>query len=171
MYCPNCGTKISLDQKFCRSCGLGLVKIAQSLTEQLPTKLDESLQERKNKLERLGVTALSIFGVGVLGFFLYMVGYKLMLAQGKILAALGLLALIVILGCGLLSVILFAKAKEVEDAAGKGRLQPPKEMPAAEGTGKLLPESYPTPVPSVAEGTTELLFVEKKRPVNDGEQL
>src|SRR5688572_20229865 len=127
MYCPNCGTKISLDQKFCRSCGLGLVKIAQSLTEQLPTKLDESLQERKNKLERLGVTALSIFGVGVLGFFLYMVGYKLMLAQGKILAALGLLALIVILGCGLLSVILFAKAKEVEEGTTKRRLQQSKE--------------------------------------------
>jgi uncharacterized membrane protein YvbJ len=162
MYCPNCGTKISLDQKFCRSCGLGLEKIAQSLTEQHHTRLDESLQERKNRLERLGVTALSIFGVGVLGLFLYMVGYKLMLAQGKILAALGLLALIVILGCGLLSVILFAKAKEVEKAATKRRLQQSKEMPEAEATAKLLPESYLEPAPSVTERTTELLFAEKK---------
>ena len=165
MYCPNCATKISIEQKFCRSCGLGLDKIAQSLTEQLPAHVDESLQERKNRLERLGVTALSIFAAGVLGFFLYLVGYKLMWSQGKLLAALGVLVAAVVLGSGFLSVILFAKAKEVEDAAGKGRLQPPKEMPVAEGTGKLLPESYLTPLPSVAEGTTELLFVDKeKRP-------
>lgn len=162
MYCPNCGTKISLDQKFCRSCGLGLEKIAQSLLEQLPAKLDESLQDRKNKLERLGVIALSIFGVGVLSLFLYMVGYKLMLAQGKLVAALGLLAFSVILGSGLLSVILFAKAKEVEEAKAKRRLQPSKEMAEAEAAEKVLPESQLEPVPSVAERTTELLFAEKK---------
>ena len=162
MYCPSCGNKISLDQKFCRSCGLGLEKIAQSLSEQLPTKPDESLQERKNKLERLGVTALSIFGIGVLGFFIYMVGYKLILSQGKILAALGVLGLIVVLGCGLLSVILFAKANEVEEAKNKSRRQPSKEMPEPKETAELLPESLLEPVPSVAERTTDLLFAEKK---------
>jgi hypothetical protein len=141
---------------------LGLEKIAQSLTEQFPTRLDESFQERKNKLERLGVIALSIFGVGVLGFFLYMVGYKLMLTQGKILAALGLIGIVVVLGCGLLSVILFAKAKEVEEVTTKRRLQQAGEMPEAEGTAKLLPESNLEPVPSVTERTTELLFAEKK---------
>jgi uncharacterized membrane protein YvbJ len=67
MYCPNCGSKTSTDQRCCRSCGLGLERIVESLAEQLPTKLDASLQERKNNLERLGVVALSIFGFGVLG--------------------------------------------------------------------------------------------------------
>jgi hypothetical protein len=162
MYCPNCGTKISLDQKFCRSCGLGLEKIAQSLGEQLPAKLDENLQERKNKLEKLGVTALSIFGIGVLGYFLYMVGYKLMLSQGSILAVLGVLGLLIILGCGILSVILFAKAKEVEEAATKRRLLPPKDLPESAATAKLLSENRLEPLPSVTERTTELLFEERK---------
>ena len=70
MYCPNCGNKNADDQNFCRSCGLGLEKIALSLNEQLPTVAVQSLQERKEKLERLGVALLSVFGLGVFGFLL-----------------------------------------------------------------------------------------------------
>lgn len=158
MFCPNCGNKISLEQKFCRSCGLGLEKVAQTLAEQLPLKLDESLEQRKNKLERLGVAALSTFGLGVLGVFLYSLAHKL-LVQGKVLAALGLLAAIIILGCGVLSVILFAKAKDVEEEAKKRRIQP--GLKPTDVTGKLLPDMQVDAVPSVAEGTTELLLTEK----------
>ena len=90
-----------------------------------------------------------------------MVGNKLMLSQGKILAALGVLGLLVILGSGLLSVFLFAKAKDVQDASSKRRLQPPHEIPGAAATSKLLRESRPEEIPSVTERTTELLFTEK----------
>ena len=166
MYCPICSTKSSLDQKYCRYCGFGLEKIAQSVSEQLPTKIEENLQERKNKLERLGVAALSVFGLGVLGFFLYVVGYKLMLSQGKLLAALGVLGLLVVLGSGLISVLLFAKAKDIQDASSKRRLQPADEMPATSGTSKLLHESRLEEVPTVTERTTELLFTEKKNDSN-----
>ena len=68
MYCPNCGNRNSTDQKFCRSCGLGLQKVAQTLSEQLPTKLDVTLQQKKERFEKLGVAALSIFGAGVLAW-------------------------------------------------------------------------------------------------------
>ena len=115
MYCPNCGNKNSANQKFCRSCGLGLEKIVQSLSEQLPAKRDETLQERKEKLEKLGVAALSVFGAGVLSFILYGVFYKLMVTQGALLAVLGLLAVFIVLGCGILSAILFAKAGTERD--------------------------------------------------------
>jgi hypothetical protein len=165
MYCPNCGNKNSAGQKFCRSCGLGLEKIVQSLTEQLPTKLDESLQERKEKLERWGVAALSVFGVGVLSFILYGVFYKLMLTQGRILAALVILALIIIMGCGLLSVVLFANANELKEASAKRQIKEPTELNPSEGTKGLLPEAHPEPMFSVAERTTELLSVEKKSEV------
>lgn len=162
MYCPNCGFKSSPDQKFCRSCGLSLEKSAQSLAEQLPTRLDESLEERKNRLERLGVGALSVFGLGVLGFILYNVFYKLMITQGKIMAGLGLLAFVVIIGCGLLSVILFAKAKEVEEARAKRPLPQPAELEQSEATKRLLPDADLNPLQSVTEHTTELLFAEKR---------
>lgn len=57
MYCPNCGTITSSDQSYCRACGLGLEKIAQSLIEQRPTEFEESLQQRKERIERWGVAS------------------------------------------------------------------------------------------------------------------
>jgi hypothetical protein len=169
MYCPNCSTKVSLDQKFCRACGLGLEKIAQSLGEQLPTRLDESLQEQKNKLERAGLIALSIFGFGIASFLLYTVGYRLLVTQGRIMAALGLIGLILFLGSGLLSVILFAKANEVKEDANKRQVKGPGEPQKPAQTNSLLPEGQLEPVPSVTERTTDLLFAEKNARAVDQE--
>ena len=103
-------------------------KTAQSVGEQHPTELAENLREQKKKLERLGVIAVSIFGLGVISFFLYMVGYKVMslFAQGRILAALGLIVLVAVLGCGLLSVILLPKrrkSKKLQPSVGYLRLK------------------------------------------------
>lgn len=156
MFCPNCSTKISADQKFCRACGLAVDKIVQSVREQLPTKPDASLEAQKNKLERLGVAALSVFGLGFLGLFIYGVGYKLMLTQGKVLAGLAMLALLVLLGCGLLSVILFARANELKEA--NSRLRGPDELGQSSPTANLLNEAQVEPLPTVTERTTELLF-------------
>lgn len=155
MYCPNCGNKNSEDQNFCRSCGLGLEKIAQSLNEQLPTVAVKSLQERKDRLERLGVASLSVFGLGVLGFLLYSLFYKLVITQGTLVALLAVLAAIIFIGSGLLSVILFAKAKELKEASAKRQIDS-----ASHATGKLL-ESHEQPVFSIAERTTNLLTVDR----------
>jgi len=163
MYCPNCGNKTSADQKFCRSCGLGLQKIAQSLSDQLPTRLDKSLQQRKEKFEKLGVAALSIFGAGVSIPILYSIFYKMMWTQGKVLAGLGLLALILVMACGLLSTILFAKANELKETPANPNPPKPLEMNPTEDTKELLSEGAPQPAFSVAERTTELLLEEKQQ--------
>ena len=160
MYCPNCGTTISSDQSFCRACGLGLEKIAQSLVEQRPNEFEESLQQRKERIERWGVAALSVFGLGVLSIPLYKI--VMMMLEGRVLAGLGFLALMVVLGCGLLAVILFAKANEVGEAGLKGRGASSATLPKTNTTAKLLPSDQLDPVPSVTERTTELLFAEKK---------
>ncbi len=125
MYCPICSAIVSSNQKFCRTCGFGLEKTVQSVGEQHPTEMARNLEKQKNKLERLGVIALSIFGLGVIGFFLYMVVTKVMslFEQGKVLAAVGLIGLVVVLTCGLLSVILFAKANKLEESSSGRRLE------------------------------------------------
>jgi hypothetical protein len=161
MYCPICSAKVNSSQKFCRSCGFGLEITAKSVAEQLPSQADESLLERKNKLERLGVAALSVFGIGVLGLLLYLVGYKLLVSQGNILAALGVLAAIVIIGCGLLSVILFAKANDLQEASGKRRLEQPDELVGRAGPD-LLAAAKPGSISSITDRTTELLFTERE---------
>ena len=161
MFCPNCGNQNSVDQKFCRSCGLGLQKIAHSLSEQRPTQLNLSLQQKKERFEKMGVVALSIFGGGVAIPILYGIFYKLMWSQGKVLAGLGMLALLLVLASGLISVILFAKANEVVEKPAKEPALPPELGPA--NTNELpAPGPQPPLVRSVVEGTTELLPQKQK---------
>lgn len=162
MYCPNCANNVSLDQRFCRSCGLALDKIAESLGEQLPTTVSENLLAKKDKLEKLGVMLLSAFGLGVVALLLYGIVYRIMIMQGRILWGLAALGCVILGACALLSVILFQKAEELKKAATQHRLPQPAELPEPATTGKLLPEKQLEPLPSVTERTTELLFAEKK---------
>lgn len=162
MFCPNCGNQNSADQKFCRSCGLGLQKVAQTLGEQLPTKLDVSLQQKKERFEKLGLAALGIFGGGLLIPILYSIIYTKMWIQGKIMAGLGSLALVVLLGFGLLAAILFAKANEVKEAAAKRPVPEQSEVKSGDTRELLEQSAAATPAFSVVERTTELLIAEKK---------
>lgn len=161
MYCPNCGTIIHPPQSYCRVCGLGLEKIAESLIEQRPTKFDESLQQRKERIERWGVVALSAFGIGILSIPIY--HFVKMMVEGRMLAGIGYLTLFILMACGLISVILFAKAKSLDETKTRRRIAPPDPSVQADTTAKLLaPQDDLNSVPSVTEATTELLFAEKQ---------
>jgi len=157
MYCPSCGAKTSTEQKFCRSCGLGLEKIALSLTEQLPARADEHLLSQKERFERIGVVALSVCGAGILTAFLFGIIYKIMIQDGKILSGFAMLGILMFLCLGIFAAIMFAKAKEAEEAAGKRRIPQVETTP----TKELLTEGNFEPVPSVTDRTTELLSVDK----------
>ena len=65
--------------------------------------------------------------------------------------------------CGLSAAFFFKYANYLKETAVKNRLQPPEEMRENERPEKLLNDSYPEPIPSVTERTTELLYVERKK--------
>src|SRR5262249_58326923 len=53
IYCPGCGIKAAADQKFCRSCGMGLQLISQSVTEHFGEVADASKGQHK-RLDQWG---------------------------------------------------------------------------------------------------------------------
>jgi hypothetical protein len=112
----------------------------------------------------LGVAALSVFGLSLLSFFLYNVFYKLTLTQGKFLAGLAVLGLAVIVGCGVLSVILFARANELKEAVAKRQINEADGSSSSQTTGRLL-EELREPAFHVTDLTTELL------PINKGTKI
>lgn len=168
MHCPNCGTKTSREQKFCRSCGLELEKIAQFLGEQLPIQLDESPDARKQRLERLGVAAFSVFAAGVLGMILYGVVYKVIVVQGRTFEGLAVLAFLGVVASGILAAFLFAQANEKPAR----RFPVPLQTSVADEPARAsLTEGKVQPLPSVTERTTELLPAEadSRSPTNTRE--
>lgn len=69
MYCPNCATETSIDQKFCRTCGMSLALVSQAMSGQALAPTDASLrqesagepdmmEERRSKLMRRGFALL-----------------------------------------------------------------------------------------------------------------
>lgn len=157
MYCPNCGKTNSAEQKFCRSCGLRLDKVVQSLAEQLPPgEIDRNLQERQRTVELwltiAGVSAIAVFVTGIL----WAIVYKIILIKGEVVEGLGFLGfMLLMVAFGLLALYRDSLLK-----ASKRQLPEPAPPQAAD-TGKLLSESSIEPIPSITERTTELLMNDK----------
>jgi hypothetical protein len=163
MFCPNCGSNNSGKENYCRSCGLSLEKVTLVLSEQVPSQMSANLRSQKERFEKLGMAALSVFGLGLVGLLLYLIVYKTMIAGGRFWEGLAMLGVMILMSFGLIAVYLFAKANDV----GKGHLPVENDddvetIKLAASTRELLPESRFEPIPSIVEETTELLKSERK---------
>lgn len=162
MFCPNCGKENSSDKKYCRTCGLELEKILQSLVEQKPTKEGRDLQKRRELFDKLGVFSLSSFGILGFSYFFYKVIYfKMILFGAGVLEAFAIAFLFIF---GFLTVFFFNYPKFFgEKPAGLRFRENVNELPAKD-TSKLLEEKFiePAAAGSVTENSTELLQAESK---------
>ena len=161
MFCPNCASKIEIEQKFCRSCGLKLEAVVQVVSEQIPTKEYAKLQKRKELFEKLGIFSLSAFALIGFAFFISAVGYyKIILFGADVIFWFSFAAFAAF---GLLTVFFFNFPKLFMNIDTVNlRLSNPEEGEISKPTNKFLPDGFIEPIPSVTENSTELLFVENK---------
>lgn len=164
MFCPNCGSKNSIEQKFCRSCGLNLEKSAESLLEQsgnvdiIQDKKISKIFETIGKLGFGGTIGAVLAGVIILIIALIQ---KFILSgqTDKIIGGIVFITLIISAVLGLAYVVFQEYSKEKLKKANA------QMSPQIEGkeTGKLLEEKFLEPIPSITERTTDLLFAESNR--------
>lgn len=163
MFCPNCGANNTIEQKFCRSCGLNLEQTALSLLEQIPSAEGASLLKRERMLEKFGTVASGAFGLALLtaiGGIIYVVLTKMVLSGTNFWAGILFIFFIVSAAFLLAYVVLNESLKEKKKSLrtlGKDELQKGKT------TGNFLEEGHFEPAAaSVTENTTDLLYAENK---------
>ena len=156
MHCPSCGNESSLDQKFCRRCGLRLESVSKLVAgHQTPEAIKREAKKNEQDVVR------RMYRWMMWGFAGFLIGI-VMLVVGKTFALdkiFGLVASLVLLGGTA------AAAYGVMSAMRDG-VSPSKKLPEAfeptalsePDTGNDLIEArVPLAVPSVTERTTELI--------------
>lgn len=158
MFCPNCGVKNSLQQNYCRQCGLKLETIIEAISEQFPSTEYQKFQRRKENLERIGVGCLTIAGTVGFSLLLFQAAqFKLELLGPNVLfwSAIG-----AVIGFLLLSVLFFNYAKLFM----KPRKLTSDEHPFQAGAkAKLIEDRHFEPA-SVTEDTTRILKTPTRTP-------
>lgn len=162
MFCPNCGANNSTEQKFCRTCGIGLEKTVESLMEQkLSLAQNDSLLRKRILLETFGTVATGgLITVTVIGVsaIIYTILTKMILTGSSVLFGSLLTAFIVF---ALLTLIYVVFRESLNEKQNK-RKTPGNELNESKNTVNLLEEKPFEPIPSVVENTTELLYTKNK---------
>jgi hypothetical protein len=156
MYCPQCATLASDDQKYCRSCGFDLHLISQVFT--IESKAIESTESKPSKSQQ---ERFQLLGTIML-FSAFMVGCLIPISIGLFSNWVGLTSLILILS-GLAGLILFGGiilhvyADNLPNMRATKEPSQPESLASGVTTNQLLPTGQSEPVLSATERTTDLL--------------
>jgi hypothetical protein len=161
MFCPNCGNQAAGDQKFCRSCGMNLQKVAPAVAEHLAEFGTGKSEIESGKDIRHLAMRRAICGIAVMfaGIALAMIGKKFI--HNEEVGGVG--ALISIIGMFLTAYFLLSA--EYKPASAERRLPPEAKLSGAKTTAQLPPERLADVTPSITERTTDLLESAAGQPV------
>lgn len=160
MHCPSCGAETTLEQRFCRSCGMDLetvsnLVIAHSSPEALKREKSltkKAIQQRMYQSFKWGMIFF-IFGMASLAT-VKTLGFAKVFNLGPLF--------LLFLGMG---IMLFGALSPMRDhhALQARKTLPPKqtgELHEAETTRELPAARVPVSVPSITERTTQLIATE-----------
>ena len=153
MHCPSCGMQTSIDQKFCRSCGMSLEAVSKAVASHLPTSDSNkpSVRDDNSVLRRM---AIMLFW----GIVVFLMGGVVMGVSKKMLHndLVGLIGLVILIAGAIL--VTYAVISPLWQQASKsGQTTEPKSTIKLETT----PAELPAPPPSIAEQTTRVLETDK----------
>lgn len=160
MYCPNCSTEASTDQKFCRSCGMELRAVAELIRDQSPMVKPESPQEPTFEARVRGMLIWGLIitlGAAAAGASLKILGKENIHPLGEFTPYVSVIAVVAaIFGMGLMCYPF------LQQTWSKPSSRKPA-LPKPEPTIKLRPVLLPEEQPSVTDQTTELLEASEAR--------
>ena len=154
MYCPNCGKENSVEQRFCRSCGISLLTISQALAHELSATESvgnsvESSVEKVNR-EQKGWQNPFLYGLLIIMLGLLITIFGKMILVEKLVSDIGVV--IALLGVGLLGLkgvlTILPQSKVIPTSEALLHGEPTTKLPTALHSGELA---------SVTEHTTRTL--------------
>ncbi len=162
MFCPNCGSKNTIEQKFCRSCGLKLEQITVEFLEQVASIESAELFKRQRSLEKFGNIAFGGFALVFLtavSAVIYFILTRMIFSGENVFFGILLIAFIIFAILSLVYVVFSEDLKERKQNANPALVN---KLSENNETGKLLGGKSFTPASSVTENSTELLYAKNK---------
>lgn len=151
MYCPNCSTEASTEQKFCRSCGMELRGVAELIDDQSPMVKRRSCREPTFAAHQRWMLMwgfIMMFAGVAAGVSLKVLGKEGIRPAGELTAYLSVIMLLTALfGMGLMCFPF------LQMTFGNARLRGEKSQPTTGLRHSQLKEA----LPSITEQTTEFL--------------
>jgi len=160
MYCPNCSSEASTEQKFCRSCGMELQAVADLIRDQSPMVKPQSSEQPTFEARQRAMLIWGLiitFGAAAVGASLKILGKENIHPAGEFTPYVSVIAVVAaIFGMGLMCYPF------LQQTWGKpGSRKPPLQK--TEPTIKLRPALLSEEPPSVTEFTTEFLEASEAR--------
>jgi len=159
MHCPDCGTKASAGQKFCRGCGFGLEKVELLIADQRAATDHTTEATRRlsddwlHKFEKWAARALFALCSIAVSLILWAIIANVMIKEGGIFT--GSMLLMLVIGVVLASFLAYLKGERKNSASIRSNQQ--HHLPQAQETAKMLSEPNAEMAASVTEQTTTRL--------------
>lgn len=164
MFCPSCGANNSTEQKFCRTCGMNLETVSETLLSQFPNAQQATLQKQEKMLERFGTFVFGGFaimiGLGAIGLIIGVI--FAMVVSGRDPLKGTLLALFLTFASLALSYVVMNEFLKDKRKRLKAEPLPEIVLSSSADTGKMLKTGEFQPIPSVVDETTDLLPIEAR---------